>query len=62
MRRSSGRKRGWWSGPPEKSQNKGSLSNTGLDPLKNHKAIKPKINIGPSMAAIKTPLKIAFNW
>ena len=27
--------------PPEKSQNIGFLSNTGLDPLKNHKASKP---------------------
>ena len=26
--------------PPEKHKNKGSLSNTGPDPLKNHKATK----------------------
>ena len=30
---------------PEKSQN---LSNTGQDPMKNHKAIKPAFNVGPS--------------
>ena len=27
--------------PPRKSQNMGFLSNTGPDPLKNHKATKP---------------------
>ena len=34
--------------PPEKSQNIGYLSNTGPDPLKNHKATKPSVNVGPS--------------
>ena len=29
----------------------GFLSNTGLDPLKNHKAIKPEFNVGPSSAS-----------
>ena len=31
------------------------LSNTGLDPLKNHKATKPAFNVGPSSA-------MAFRW
>ena len=35
---------------PEKSQNIGFLSNTGPDPLKNHKATKPELNVGPSSA------------
>ena len=35
--------------PPWKLQ-KGSLSNTSLDPLKNHKAAKPAFNVGPSSA------------
>ena len=37
-------------GPPENSQNKGFLSNAGPDPLKNHIAIKPAFNVGPSSA------------
>ena len=36
--------------PPEKSQNIGFLSNTGPDPLKNHKATKPAFNVGPPSA------------
>ena len=39
---------GVWT-PPEKSQNIGFLSNTGLGPLKNHKATKPVFNVGPSL-------------
>ena len=38
------------SDPPENSQNKGFLSNAGPDPLKNHEAIKPAFNVGPSSA------------
>ena len=38
------------SGPPEKSQNKGFLRNTGPDSLENHKATKPAFNVGPSSA------------
>ena len=34
----------------EKSQNIGSLSNTGQNPLKNHKATTPAFNVGPSSA------------
>ena len=33
---------------PKKSQNIGFLSNTGPDPLENHKATKPAFNVGPS--------------
>ena len=36
--------------PPEKLQSIGFLSNTGPDPLKNHKVTKPAFNIGPSSA------------
>ena len=37
---------------PEKNKTKaiGFLSNTGLDPLKNHKAIEPTFNVRPSSA------------
>ena len=31
----------------KKHKNKGCLSDTGPDPLKNHKAVKPAFNIGP---------------
>ena len=34
--------------PSEKSQNIWYLSNTGQDPLKNHKITKPAFNVGPS--------------
>ena len=36
--------------PPEKLKTLGYLNNTGLDPLKNHKATKPVFNVGPSSA------------
>ena len=36
--------------PPEKSPNTGFLSNTGLNPLENHKATKLLFNIGPLSA------------
>ena len=36
--------------PPEKSQTLGFLSNTGQDPLNNHKATKPALNVGPLSA------------
>ena len=45
--------RGWdrGSGPSIKNQkNVGFLSNTGPDPLKNHKATKSAFNVGPSSA------------
>ena len=36
---------------PEKSQKLGFLSNTGQDPLNNHKATKPAFNVGPLSAS-----------
>ena len=49
MSRSRGGDRG--SGPPLKNhKNIGFLSNTDPDPLKNHKATKPKFNVGQSSA------------
>ena len=36
--------------PPLKNHKKGFLSNTGPDPLKNHRATKPAFNVGPSKA------------
>ena len=36
--------------PPLKNKNIGLLSNTGPDPLKNHKATKPVFNAGPTSA------------
>ena len=33
--------------PLENHKDIGFLSNTGLDPLENHKAIKPAFNVGP---------------
>ena len=36
--------------PPKKSQKLGFLSNTGQDPLNNHKATKPAFNVGPLSA------------
>ena len=44
------------SDPPEKSQNIGSLSNPGPDPLKNHEATKPAFNVGPSLARQRNPI------
>ena len=36
--------------PPENQKNIGFFSNTGPDPLKNHKATKPAFNVGPLSA------------
>ena len=36
--------------PLKNYKNIGFLSNTGRDPLKNHKAAKPAFNVGPSLA------------
>ena len=52
--------KGVWTPPPEKSQNKGFLSNNGPDLLNNHKATKPAFNVGSSSAASKTPFKWRF--
>ena len=49
--------RGVWAAP-EKSQNIEFSSNTGLDPLKNHKATKPAFNVRPSSARQRK----AFYW
>ena len=38
--------------PPEKSQNIGFLSNTGPDPLKNHKTTKPDLMLGHHQPAL----------
>ena len=35
--------------PPENAQNIGFLSNTGPNPLNNHKATKLAFNVGPSL-------------
>ena len=45
--------------PSEKSQIIGFLSDTGLDPLKNHKATKPAFNLGLS-SAVDCPLRVVF--
>ena len=37
--------------PLKNDKNTGFLSNTGLDPLKNHKVAKPAFNVGPSSMA-----------
>ena len=47
--------RGWGAGvpdppPPEKSQKIGFMSNTGLDPIKNHNTTKPAFKLRPSSA------------
>ena len=36
--------------PMKNHKNIGFLSNTGLDPLQNHKATKPAFDVGPSFA------------
>ena len=42
---------GWGLDPTLKNhKNIGFLSNTGPDPLKNHKVTKPAFNVGPSSA------------
>ena len=40
---------GVWT-PWKITKHRGFLSNTGPDPLKNHKATKPAFSVGPSMA------------
>ena len=41
-------------------KNKGSLSNTGPDPLKNHKNTKPASDLGHYRHASETPFKLRF--
>ena len=43
-------------------KNKGFLSNTGPDPLKNHKATKPAFNVVPSSARQRIAILMAFRW
>ena len=37
-------------------------SNTGPDPLKNHKATKPAFNVGPSSACKRNAIEMTFRW
>ena len=46
--------------PPENHKNI-VFSNTGPDPLKNHKTTKP-FNVGPSSARQRNDILIAFHW
>ena len=46
--------------PPEKSQTLGFLSNTGQDPLKNHKATNPAFYVGPLSARQRNTILIVF--
>ena len=50
----------WGRDPPEKSQNIGFLSKTGLDPLGNHKTTKPALNFWPYRPTSETPFKWRF--
>ena len=44
-------------------KNKGFLSNTGPEPLKNHKATKPEFNVGLSSARQRSAIAMArFLW
>ena len=43
-------------------KNIGFLSNTGPDPLKNHKATNPAFNVGPSSARQRNAILMAFRW
>ena len=48
--------------PSEKSQKYRVFSNIGPGPLKNHKATKPAINVGPSLTRQRNAIKMAFRW
>ena len=48
--------------PLENYKNIGFLSNTGLDPLKNHKATKPVFNVRPSSTRQRSAIQITFRW
>ena len=47
--------------PPENHINIGFLSNTGPDPLKNHKVTKPDFNVGPSSAHQRNAI-LMYGW
>ena len=46
--------------PLKNHKNIGFIRNTGLDPLKNHKATKPAFNVGPSSALQQNAIPLAF--
>ena len=48
--------------PLKNYQNIGFPSNAGPDPLKNHKAFKPALNVGLSSARQRNAIKMAFRW
>ena len=48
--------------PPEKSQNIGFLRNIGPDPLNNHNATKPTLNVKPSSARQRNAILKALRW
>ena len=51
------------SGPTLKNhKNIGFISNTGPDPLKNHKGTKPVFNVGHSSARQRNAILMAFRW
>ena len=58
---------GVWTPFVKSQKNIGFLSNTGLNPLENHKATKLAFNVGHHRPASETPLKwrfaeMAFRW
>ena len=52
------------SGPPplKNHKNIGYLSNTGLDPLENHKVTKLAFNVGPLSACQSNAISMEFRW
>ena len=46
--------------PLKNYQNIGFLSNTSADPLKNYKATKPALNVGPSFVSQQNAIKWHF--
>ena len=49
-----------WADLEKNDKSIGFLSNTGPDPLKNHKATKPTFNVGPSSARQRNAISMAF--
>ena len=48
--------------PLKNHKNKGFLSNSGPDPLKNYKASEPAFNVWPSSALQQNAILMAFRW
>ena len=48
--------------PPENHTAIRFFSNTGPDPLQNHKAAKPAFKVGPSLARQRNAISMAFRW